>query len=69
MESIDCLAMINRFDEATKANLNKILYKNEERSDASINGGNCPFSGARPFVSRDLNPICDDIYNIRAPNF
>lgn len=32
--------MVNSFDDTTKANLNKTLYENDDRSEGSNIGGN-----------------------------
>lgn len=60
--------MFNIFDDMTKANLKKMLYRNEEISEASNNGGNNQSIGATPPITKDSNPLYDDIDNTRAPD-
>jgi len=60
--------MVNSFDEETKANLKKMLYDNEERSEASNIGGNNRSMGGSPPMFRYSNPLCDEIRNTRVPN-
>jgi len=64
MEPTQFLVMINSFDEATKANLKKMLYG----SEASNIEENSQFVEGDPPMIRDLNPLCDDIQNTMAPN-
>lgn len=49
--------MINNFDDATKTNLNKILYKNDDRSEASNIRGNNHSVETHPTGYRDSNPL------------
>lgn len=68
MEYAQFLSMVNSFDKVTIANLKKMLYGNEERSEASNIGDNSRSFGSAPPMTRDLNPLCDEIHNTRAPN-
>jgi len=53
MEPVQFFSMVNNFDEETKVNLKKMLYENEERSEASNIGENIQFIGGAPALSRD----------------
>lgn len=60
--------MVNSFDDETNSNQNKIFYTNDDRSEGSNIGDNNWSVGTYPTSSRDLNLLCDEIHNIRAPN-
>lgn len=68
MELVEFISMVNSFDEATKVNMKKIQYDNEERSEASNICGNSRSNGVTPPMIRDLNPLYDEIYNTRVPD-
>lgn len=68
MAPAEFLDMVNRFDEETKDNIQKILYGNEERIKASNIKRNNRFVGATPPINKDSNPLCDEICNNRAPD-
>ena len=58
--------MVNSFDDETKDNMKKMLYVNEERIKAYNIGRNNWSIGATPPITRDSNPLYDNIYNTRA---
>jgi len=64
MKPAQFLAMVNSFDATTKVNLKKMLYGNEA---SNIRGNAQSFGGAPP-MTRDSNPLCDEIHNTRVPN-
>ena len=68
MELDQFISMVNKFDEITRANLKRMLYGNEERSEAcNIMGNNRSFGGAPP-MTRNSNPLCDKIHNTKVTN-
>lgn len=63
MEFINFLSMINRFDDATKSNLKKILYDNNDVSEAFNIDGNNRYFRFFPTRSMDSSPLYDEIRN------
>lgn len=56
--------MVNSFDDATKANLKKILYGDDGKSEAyNIFDDPNRSIGSHGVGSRDLNPLYDNIIN------
>lgn len=68
MEPTQFLAMVNSFDEVSKVNLKNMLYKNKDRSEDFNIRGNNQFVGANLLISKESNPLYDEICNTREPN-
>lgn len=66
MEVDDLLSMVNRFDDAKKANLKKILYGDDGKIEVyNTFGGPNSLMGSHGCGSRDQNPLFDEIINER----
>jgi len=58
----------NLLDEATKANMKKLLYENENRSEGSNIGCSSRFVATTPPIYRDSSLLCNKIYNTKVPD-
>jgi len=66
MEPNEILAMVNSFDDATKANLKRMLYGVDDRSEGFNVCGNNRSIKFHATRSRESSPLYDEFCNARA---